>query len=309
MLDSSKKIYSIFLWIFTSVSVLGNTIVLVGTIFYNTIQVDKINVMFIKLLACMNIVTNFIFTYISIAGDGAAHSSEEWDKLIADHKGVRISTAVFWCPLISEGTFIAFMILHRYYTLLRPLKSQLMRQKHVCITCIALILFSFVITFALSLCNENIITITCIREAYGIVLSIYIVCAVIIPLGTLSISLCGIFHIIRKRFKRNKTSPLHQSGPISTGPRRTSMIRKGTVILLWIGISFEVTILPLHIYFMIVESLKIKDSNLLEIWLYLMVLYVAGTAANPVIYTMLSRSFRLFLKSFVMCKCKSHIIE
>ena len=300
-----------FFAVFTFLSLVCNTTVLIGTIFYNTIPVDKISVFFIKVLAAIDLTVTIVF--ISGVASGAKVWKEfDWDTFNIENPEIRYVLDTFWCLLVMEGTLIAFMIFHKFYSLLRPFKSLAVRKTHVAIACGIIAGANLLGSTLKYACLERLPKEHLLNK---IITVVYLAIGLIVPLVIINVSIFGILHILNGRTRKDNDCKLncmdhsilirvmyrimgafwHRENSI-----RKCKFRKGIGIMCWIAIAFQLTIVPLQIIIML-SNIPKKSTKIMESdnTVYFVLTYMASCATNPLIYTILCRSFRQFLFSFM----------
>ena len=270
----------------------GNCLVFVGTRFYKSMSVDTITMWFIQCLATVDVCTACLLLYLFLEKEPPKNINLS-----------NVMNAFFWSFLMVEAYMITIMVFHRFFCLIRPLRSLTLRKRYLWVLEVVLALTSFPLCFCIQFLAGD----------YKAILNIVYICvALLVPLIILFIALVGIWTILNKNVKKDPTvDDSHNSFAskilcslcgglmVRKSSDKRCVFKKGAVLLFCVGASFDLSLIPMQV---VLLRDTLNGEFMANDWVYIRWLYLLGTSVNPFIYTAMSKKFRKFLVSALLCR-------
>ena len=312
--DPETTTYLICFIILTLLTIFGNTVLFIGTVFYKSISVDRISVVFIYSSALADIllaVSSLVYGTSKLYYKINHPSNTNFEKM--DMLFYRINGGFFFALVMIDAAIFTMMIFYKFFSLKWPLHALSYRKRNIHFvlslwSCISIGL-SFSKMLVLNVDLESDSTTVETDNTYKALVITYAVFAAAIPFIVLKTSLLGILMILRK----SRDVPASSSNEVNDSDT------KGTLCLLCIsmlghipstglrtlylsGWFFGLTTLPLQAFSIALGFDPMLFIRMRHALLAVQVIYMLGRAFSPGVYVLSCSRFRKFFKNLVLCR-------
>ena len=312
--DPETTTYLICFIILTLLTIFGNTVLFIGTVFYQSISVDRISVVFIYSSALADIllaVSSLVYGTSKLYYKLNHPNNTDFEKM--DMLFYRINGGFFFALVMIDAAIFTMMIFYKFFSLKWPLHALSFRKRNIHLvlslwSCISIGLsFSKMLVLNLDFELESDSTTVETDNNYKALVITYAVFAAAIPFIILKTSLLGILKLMILRKPREvPASPTNEVGD----PKGTRCLlctlghipSTGLRTLYLSGWFFGLTTLLLQAFSIALGFDPMLIIRMRYALLAVQVIYMLGRAFSPGIYVLSCSRFRRFFKNLILCR-------